>query len=1093
MPLQSQVAPIAFTQGLDTRTQAKLVVPGKWLSLINYSMSEHGTPQRRCGISPLVATANGNGLALHGDQLLTINGGYVSTVSTAATDIAVPTPGRLGYVNITKTEVRRSAGMQDMQDCASGGGFTLYVWREKSTTNVATGLSCSFVDEATGAHLLNYTTLISSATAISPRCVYASGAFFIFYMDGTSLYCRVILTSAPTTLGAQTALITSPSLKQANFDCCAFGAPTAPATAACMVVYGWADGVSDSVRTVRVDQLAAVPSLGTAPTSIFTQAQLPNATLTGLCCAAFSDTLTAAVFATSTGAATMAGLAGRCIDATWTATIAAKQINATVAATTSPCHVTACINDSFAGTAVGLEVFWDRVSEWGTNNFNPLRQAILDTSLNGVVSTLLNSATFGAGSLDRGVQGPFIAGKAFNSNGFVYLPVYMASVYSTTAGNNGNAQNSFFVMELVQDSSLTNAMVMVGKALYGRYGLASTLGSAPSIGTPSSCPEVTSGSFRVAAGELTILEKSGPFNVSPTGVVGLTMSPNFALSPIRAELGETTYMAGGSLTGFDGETISEHGFAMYPDGIGVSLASAGTGSMTAGVHRFVAIYEWVDASGQRHQSAPSLPTSYTATALDTVTVTVPTLLINQRNSSVVNIIVYMTAAGGITFYRVNALAGVYTVTANNMNVKDVGINVDSADAAITTNEALYTQPFQAGTTLANIAPGPCKALAVIQNRLFYDKSDKPGFFGYSQQHINNVGLQFSNDLEASVPSEAGHPTAFCQLDEKVIIFCRTSIFVMYGSAPNASGGYNNYSQPQDIGADVGCIEPRSVVGNSATGIMFQSEKGIYTLSRDLSTSFIGAGVQAFSQQPSAGGGTPQVYAAVLMPDRSEARFVLRFFNDEGPFLNLVYSFLTDSWSVHFGATGQNYSINDAVWWPAAAQGGTVGVGALVHIALTDGLNYDDNSAIADAVGSQAGLQVRTPFLTQAQTSWLKLSALEGFQRVRWLYLTMSNDSGAAVSATSTFAINVDYDDVPNLGAPGSYAFFANSATSAAGTSPVVDIRVKLRRQKCKSVSFTFVEAPNAATDQPTTGIEALALELGVKKGVNRLPAAQSVG
>ncbi len=449
---------------------------------------------------------------------------------------------------------------------------------------------------------------------------------------------------------------------------------------------------------------------------------------------------------------------------------------------------------------------------------------------------------------------------------------------------------------------------------------------------------------------------------------------------------------------------------------------------------------------------------------------VPSLLISQKSN--VQIVAYMTQAAGVSFNRVLLDNSAYAPVFNTTAATTVTLTIDDSDADIAGNELLYTQPNNP-STLANFAPGPCRTLAVIQNRLFFDKSDKPGWFGYSQQYLNNVGLQFAPDLEASVPAEAGNPLAFAALDEKVIIFCREKIFVMYGTGPTPSGGFNNYSQPQDIQSDVGCIDPRSILSDAPNGIMFQSDKGLYLLGRDLSTHFIGAGVQSFFTTP--GVTPPQVYAATLLADRSEARFVSRLSGGATRFLNFVYSFLTDTWSTHFGVTNQHYLMNDALWWPTARSS-------------ADGLNFDDVTAIADAPGSQT----IAPFFTQAQTSWLKLSALAGFQRVREIYITASNGSGSLVASTVT--LQIDFDDIDGLAAPGSYAFtFTPTAINSPTQVAVIDWRHKLRRMKCKSVSFTITDTPATAGSQPLTGIEALALELGMKKGVNRLPAGQSVG
>ncbi len=317
----------------------------------------------------------------------------------------------------------------------------------------------------------------------------------------------------------------------------------------------------------------------------------------------------------------MAGLAGINTDSALAVITAATQISNAVAATTSPVHVTACVNDNFGN---GLQVFWDRESEWSTNAFSPLATVVLDTFLTALIAaqSFTSTATFGAGVTARGPQGPFIAGKAFNRSGSVFLPVFVASTYnslSSTASNprTANTQNTYFVMEAPTTGAQTG--VVVAKALYGSYGVATINGNPPAVSTPCSTPAVATGEYFQVATELTQLVITNGINISPTGLVRLNLVPNVTLPFTRTQLGETTYMAGGQLTTFDGAQVVEHGFPLFPEGI--AGTAGGGGSMTDGVHQVVAIYEWVDNAGQRHQSAPSFPVSVTvATGANTGTI-----------------------------------------------------------------------------------------------------------------------------------------------------------------------------------------------------------------------------------------------------------------------------------------------------------------------------------------------------------------------------------------------------------------------------------------------------------------------------------------
>jgi hypothetical protein len=1055
MPLDFQTVDIKFTKGQDTRTQKKLVVPGKWLQLINYSLSDDNTPVRRDGCAPLVSTASGNGLATYSKQLLTLAGGAVSSVTTAGGFSSVKQmPGRLGYVQIGKTEVRRPDGVQDQPDCAAGGGYICYVWRQNSIVGTSLsiqGVRCTLIDAATGTHLID-DGVVDSTTgvgdrAVSPRVVYANGAFFIFFIvgtgAGTSLKCSIIETSAPTTLNAPVALIASANLSRVNFDVCAFN--TAP-NGTVLVAYKWADGVT-SLRAVPVDQAGGVPSLTAAPTNVLTEAAVPNANIHAIGVALYSGGLNVGIFVEqNTGTP---GITAAVVDPA-VAVSAGPIVIYSYAVVAGAAHI--CATTSGAN----MQVFADQQGAFSTNALSPISTVLVDSALNVITPgfPFAQSASYGGAGNPRGPQGPWIFGKPFESNNSTFLPVCVMEDWSGTGtGITSTAlQNTVFVIE-----GSTSTAAVVGKALYGSFGIPQVAGSTPAVGTPCSVARLDTGEFVMTAMERTIVSQFDGNDVSQTGVVSLTMVPNFTSSVSRAQLGETTFIAGGSLTGYDGALVTEIGFPLFPEGL-IAAAVAGAGC-TDGVHLVTATYDWIDTAGQLHVSAPAPAVSVTTGGGNSVIrVRIPTLQLSQKTGLTISL--WATAAAGLTFN----LASQFNV--NDTTVPFVTLNISDTDATLAGNELLYTQPNQAGTQLPNIAPGPCSFVWVAQNRLWFDKSDKPLWFGFSQEYVNNVGLRFNPVLEDVLPVESGGFVAGAQLDEKVIIFGRDRIYAKYGTGPTPSGGYNNYSKPTDIQSDVGCSDPASVLTGAPNGIIFKSALGWHMLKRDLSVDYIGEAVADLDAQ--------SVTSAVLMGDRKEARFTL---SGGG---SIVFSTLIGEWSrfIYNDSTlntgGQ--VLSDAVWWST--------LGRYVWICTT-GLNNDISGTLSDTVGTGGAVVIST----RAKTGWLKIGAMEGFQRVRRAYITADADSLANLSSILTVTIDVDDKFISG----GVDLFQVNTATLAAAlaSGDAVDFRHKLKVQKCKSVAFTFDDAPSSSSKSGLSGLQAMALELGLKKGVYRLPAGQS--
>jgi hypothetical protein len=101
-----------------------------------------------------------------------------------------------------------------------------------------------------------------------------------------------------------------------------------------------------------------------------------------------------------------------------------------------------------------------------------------------------------------------------------------------------------------------------------------------------------------------------------------------------------------------------------------------------------------------------------------------------------------------------------------------------------------------------------------------------------------------------------------------------------------------------------------------------------------------------------------------------------------------------------------------------------------------------------------------------------MAGIGGFQRARALVIT--GEFGANHSLT----VSVEVDEDPTT---------VQSFTFASATAARV-YRLKLNRQKCKSMRLTFSGYSDAAFN-----ISGVAIEVGVKKGLFKVPAAQTGG
>jgi len=1095
--LDFQLVSVDFTGGLDTRTNPKLRVPGQWDLLTNCVHSKDGAISKREGVRALVAAANGNGLATFDDELLAINGTSVYSTNIQPSVGAVYTAGQLPCIHLEKREVSRPTNTLDQVDCAYGNGLEVYVWRERSIVGAAVlGVYFCVIDSTTRTLVIRPTLL--SATGQSPRVVFLSDAFMFLWTQGAgpNLYAAVYSTVSGS-VGPSTNLgVVVGILGAIGFDAIAFGfdgVTNFVNTAA--VSYVFTDGVT-SVRCSQVtyNEITLVPVI-MATANLITQIQAPHATICGICLSRVGgvlpgDSYAATFIASPLLGAALNGVAGAAVTEAWAPTTATLIDGVTaIFGATQPTHIVATRHVPRSGYVcqVYVDGFAD-IGGVGGIGVRPLRTYSVEVVAPGLGSMLVLSSATLVNSVTNtnfaALQGPFIAGfpmvitppvgGLFSYPETIALPVYMAA-----AGSGGVIQSGIYFL----DGTTGNVL---GKAMYGQHAAFGYGALPPSTPRRTSTPLVERTGIDtfvlpfLELGRFTLLDGS---NYTTSGVATLLVTPNLpvgtnpadAWAPRRTQIGRSTMIANGMLALYDGADISEGDFNLFPEGLGVTTA-AGGGVWAAGTYEFVAIYEWVDGQGQRHQSAPS-PTVQVVVALnDTVTFRVPTLQLTQRAN--VKHVLYGTQPNGTTFTRFGTILAPIEIVNNKALAQSVTAVVVSPPAA---NELLYSQPFVAGTTLPNDAPGPCSIVGVHQQRLWINQMDRPGGFRYSQQLVTGVGLQFNELLGGQLPVEAGDVTGFASMDEMMIIVSERKLFRLTGTGPSPSGGYNGYSDPVEIPSDVGCPTPSSVL-RIPDGVMFRSAKGWYLLTRDLSVKYIGAPVKRWDSDI--------ITSAVLMEDRQEIRISSRrtYDTNYSGAIQFCYSYQSGVWSVFTVTsltkvpTANTLQVWDAVWWPT--------LGRYVSISYYDGINQDTPGTYLDIPGTNVG---GFAIGMSARSSFLHLAALEGFQRVRWLYLTASGPTAPATNVS----FRIDFDDLYQTqnppGAPGCYLTSPLTLTAIPFANPAaVDLRHKLRRQKCKSVAITVNENPVSAGAAGLTGFQALALQIGGRRGTNKLPAAQAV-
>lgn len=443
-----------------------------------------------------------------------------------------------------------------------------------------------------------------------------------------------------------------------------------------------------------------------------------------------------------------------------------------------------------------------------------------------------------------------------------------------------------------------------------------------------------------------------------------------------------------------------------------------------------------------------------------VTLKIPTLRLTYKPN--VKIQIYRWSTDNQIYYQITS---VVAPTLNNKTVDFITYVDTQSDNTILGNNIIYTT----GDVLENIAGPSSIATTLYDDRLWLIDAEDQNLLWFSKQVIEATPVEMSDLLTVfvapSIGAQGSTGTMKCiaPMDDKLIIFKEDAIYYLNGAGqgPDNTGANNNYSGVIFITSSVGSANQNSIV-LIPQGLMFQSDKGIWLLGRNLETNYIGAPVEAFNQYT--------VSSAQSIPGTTQVRFTL----SNGSIL--MYDYFYEQWGTFVGA-------------PA------------ISSTLYQGLHTIVNSSGAvsqETVGNY--LDNGNPVLLQFTTSWINLAGLQGYQRAYFFYILGKYLSPHKLN----IEIAYDYNPSPTqstLISPSNFAGFYGSISpygqeTYGGPGDIELWRVFLAQQRCMSFQISLKEVYD-----PSFGVAAgagltisgLNLVAGLKKGYRPTAAAQSMG
>lgn len=1003
MPLQKQPVAINFSQGLQTKTDPFQLPIGQFLSLRNSVFTKGNLLLKRNGNAQLSSLPDLTYKYINTFSLNPIAiGPSLAAYSGSANTWNVQ--GSIAPIQIDTLSLIRSGVNQSFVDTAISNNLVCTVF---TNTSPSTVYKYAIADVITGQSIVAPTTIATAAE--SPRVFVLGNYFIILFSQSTNLkYIAVPVnnTGSPT---AATTIVTNYAIGQTQlaFD----GIVT---NNNLYIAYNATDG-GGAIRMTYINSFL-VRQTGATGTNV---ANAKSADMMSIC--ADESTSSPIIWVSFYKTAGTIGYS-LAVDQQLTSVLVATQI---ISAGTI-LNITSSAQSGVNTVFYEVSTLYAYGATLPTNIIN--KRTITQAGVLGVAATILRSVG--------------LASKSFIYNG----TIRMLSAYSSAY------QPSYFMI----DSSGN----ILAKLAYSNGGGYLTLGL-PSVTMDDSVAQV---GYLIKDLIVATNKSQSPASNSPVFTqTGVNLASfDFTTEGLNAsEIGSNLNISGGLLWTYDGYQVVEQGFNVYPDNVIVTTAT-GAGDLTAQDYYYQAVYEWTDNQGNIHRSAPSLAVKQTTTtASSTNTIKIPTLRLTYKTANLVKIVLYRWSTGQQTYYQVTSLT---SPTLNSTTTDSVTITDTLADSAIVGNSIIYTT----GGVVENIGAPATSVMTLFKSRLFLVDAEDKNLLWYSKQVIESTPVELSDLFTLfvaptiSAQGDTGPITALSALDDKLIIFKKNAIYYLVGTGPDNTGANNDLSEPVFVTSTVGCDNQNSIVF-MPEGLMFQSDKGIWLLSRDLSTKYIGAAVEAYNDDP--------VLSALNIPGTNQVRFSL----ESGT--TLMYDYFFSQWGTFTGAP------------------------AISSTLFQDLQTFIDSYGRVFQENPGSYLDGSNPVLMSFQTGWINVAGVQGFERAYWIDLLGTYYSPHKL----TVQIAYDYNSAPTqttIITPDNYNSTYGyedgpfgSDSPYGGNSNVEQWQIFLDKQKCQAFQLTITESFDssfgtvAGAGLTMSGINMI---IGTKKGYPTLAATRHI-
>lgn len=998
MALDKLPLAIPFSTGIDTKTDPKQVLPTRLLALVNAVYTKDKRLTKRNGYAPLTTLPVDDTLALATFKDSLLAIGSTIYAYNDASDEWLD-HGRYQPVDLSITPLSRSSGSQTSVDAAVSGDLVCSLYYDSEEQEYQYQIN----NLVTSQQIVPPTTIAAGAAV--PRIFLLGGKFVITFLIDITATTHLQYIAIPVgnvfNPTPATDIATTVSGINAGYD---------GLVANSFLYIGWnGSDVGGAIRASLYDTNLNLQNTYVSAGSVNAEQMSFAADMNDVFLSFYdSSTTTTAVI---------------CFNSILFETLPPTAIDTTtpVAALTSAIEAPGVCN-----------VFQQVINDY--------TYAAVRSDLIQIVQVDNAGAFSGPVEVARSVG---LASKAFTYEGRQYMLALYQSDYQPT----------YFLID-----SLGNVIAKLAYSNSGTYVANQVLPSPTLVTDTVFIPYLYKATLTPVNKSQGVANVAGIYSQLGANLASINLA---APSIEHAEIGNNLHLTGGFVWLYDGNSVAEHNFHLFPDNILTTPFNTGGASMTAQQYYYAVTYEWTDAQGNLHRSAPSVPMGALVTGGEnSVILDIPTLRLTYKQ--LVRIVIYRWSVAQQVYYQITSIT---SPTLNDPTMDSITYTDVVADSAILGNQILYTT----GGVVENIAYPAASSLALYKSRLMVLDSEDRDLIWYSKQVIQGTPAEPSDLFTMYIaPTTGGQGSngitqLITAMDDKLLISKENAWLYVTGDGPNNTGNDNTFSEPTFISAVATCNNHNSLV-LAPNGLMFQSNKGLWMLSRGLQISYIGADVEDFGFTP--------ITSAVLVPGTNQVRFMLA---DKQA---LMYDYYYDRW----GTFNNVASLSSIIYKEA-------------HTMLTP-----QGQVRVEIPGFyQDGTQPVTMSFT---TAWINVAGVQGLERVYKANLLTDYFSPHKIQ----FLVSYDYGEGPSqsvlatpdnfVGPYGVVPTIYGQGQAYGSDGRLSQWELSFNRQKVQALKLQVIEVYDPSISGiPGEGLtfNHLLFTVGIKRGSPTLRASRQIG